>query len=89
MTPEQFTYWLQGHCELNPTRMPTEAQWEMIKDHLNLVFKKETAPLQAVDWWKDLVKPEPYKPGTANVPYTPPVQIQPYFTDGKIPTITC
>lgn len=44
MTPEQFTYWLQGHCEMNPhDEAPTEAQWAMIKEHLQLVFKKETS----------------------------------------------
>ncbi len=45
MTPEHFTVWLQGHCELNPDGRPTQAQWEMIKDHLQHVFKKETQPL--------------------------------------------
>lgn len=41
MTPEQFTYWLQGFAELNP-QAPTAEQWQAIRDHLNLVFKKET-----------------------------------------------
>ena len=87
MTSEQFTYWLQGHCEMNPTRMPTEAQWEMIKDHLNLVFKKETKPLQLTDWWKNL----PVKDGTTTVPYDPnKITIQPYFQpDKQFPVITC
>jgi hypothetical protein len=40
MTPEQFIYWLQGHCEMNPDTLPTYAQWEMIKEHLQSVFKK-------------------------------------------------
>ena len=43
MTSEQFTYWLQGYVELNGTA-PTEAQWASIKEHLQLVFKKETSP---------------------------------------------
>jgi hypothetical protein len=41
MTPEQFAYWLQGFAELNP-QAPTAEQWQAIRDHLNLVFKKET-----------------------------------------------
>ncbi|WP_028627675.1 hypothetical protein [Metapseudomonas resinovorans] len=41
MTPEQFAYWLQGFAELNP-QAPTAEQWRAIRDHLNLVFKKET-----------------------------------------------
>ena len=36
-----FAYWLQGFAELNG-KPPTKEQWEMIKEHLNLVFKKET-----------------------------------------------
>ncbi len=42
MTPEQFTYWLQGFVELNGA-MPNETQWLQIKDHLKLVFEKRTA----------------------------------------------
>ena len=41
MTPEQFVYWLQGFAEVNQTA-PNDAQWTIIKDHLQLVFKKET-----------------------------------------------
>ena len=42
MTTEQFVYWLQGFMEINdPDRIgPKETQ--IIKDHLSLVFKKET-----------------------------------------------
>lgn len=46
MTPEQFTYWLQGFAELNP-QAPNAEQWQSIRDHLNLVFKKET-PVRVV-----------------------------------------
>lgn len=44
MTPEQFCYWLQGFVEINgPARThPTPQEWVVIKDHLALVFKKET-----------------------------------------------
>ncbi|HBP2068952.1 TPA: hypothetical protein L5Y18_001728 [Pseudomonas aeruginosa] len=41
MTPEQFTYWLQGFVELNGA-VPNETQWLQIKDHLKLVFEKRT-----------------------------------------------
>ena len=42
MTTEQFVYWLQGFMEIeDPDRIgPKETQ--IIKDHLALVFKKET-----------------------------------------------
>lgn len=39
--PELFVYWLQGYAELCGER-PSEIQWEMIKEHLDLVFNKET-----------------------------------------------
>lgn len=41
MTPEQFCYWLQGRAEIDPST-PTDQQWEIIRDHLALVFDKET-----------------------------------------------
>lgn len=42
MTPEQFCYWLQGFIEMNPNAMVTGTQWVIIKDHLKLVFNKQT-----------------------------------------------
>lgn len=44
MTPEQFCYWLQGFCELNPCP-PNDAQWQAIRDHLQTVFAKVTPTL--------------------------------------------
>jgi hypothetical protein len=42
MTAEQFTYWLQGFMEVaNPTTLD-ETQTQIIKDHLALVFDKQT-----------------------------------------------
>lgn len=41
MTPDQFTYWLQGFVELNGS-MPNEVQWKSITDHLKTVFNKVT-----------------------------------------------
>jgi hypothetical protein len=45
MTPEQFAYWLQGFAELTP-QPPTQEQWDSIKAHLQLLFKKETPPVK-------------------------------------------
>jgi len=46
MTPEQFCCWLQGLCELNvPRERPTERQRASIREHLQLTFKKVTAPI--------------------------------------------
>lgn len=43
MTPEQFVYWLQGYAEIKGGwEEPTAEEWKRIKDHLELVFKKET-----------------------------------------------
>ena len=42
MTPEQFTYWLQGFIEMNAGKEPTKHQWKIINDHLKTVFHKET-----------------------------------------------
>jgi hypothetical protein len=45
MNQDQFAYWLQGFVEMNGGKEPTKAQWKMIKDHLQLCFKKLTPPL--------------------------------------------
>jgi hypothetical protein len=47
MTPEQFAYWFQGFAELSPTP-PTQEQWDSIREHLALVFKKVTSPVKEV-----------------------------------------
>lgn len=42
MTPRDFCYWLQGFFEIgNPENLSAE-QISEIKNHLQLVFKKET-----------------------------------------------
>ncbi|QGZ66287.1 hypothetical protein [Paraburkholderia acidisoli] len=46
MTPENFAYWLQGFAELTQGQTPNPAQWKSILEHLDLVFKKMTAPVQ-------------------------------------------
>lgn len=44
MTPEQFCYWLQGYFELSSEERPQlySEQTRIVRDHLALVFKKET-----------------------------------------------
>lgn len=42
MTPENFCYWLQGLLEIGDPSELNITQVEIIKEHLNLVFKKET-----------------------------------------------
>jgi hypothetical protein len=44
METRDFCYWLQGFAELNG-EAPTPAQWELILEHLNLVFNKKTSSL--------------------------------------------
>ena len=46
MQPKDFCYWLQGHFELAGDNYLTTAQVEMIKDHLKLVFEKETKDME-------------------------------------------
>jgi hypothetical protein len=42
MTAEQFTYWLQGFMEICDPETLDERQTQIIKDHLKLVFDKQT-----------------------------------------------
>jgi len=42
MTPRDFVYWLQGFAEINGSAVPTKEQWQIIQDHLKLVFDKQT-----------------------------------------------
>jgi hypothetical protein len=44
MTSRDFCYWLQGHFEINNAKTLNAKQTEMIKRHLNLVFKHEIDP---------------------------------------------
>lgn len=83
MTPEQFVYWLQGFAEVNQ-KAPNDAQWTIIKDHLQTVFKKETPNRMPYPLGPAVAEPArpnvwPY-PGSPVTPWTPP---------GIPPTITC
>lgn len=42
MTPEQFTYWLNGFFEISDTDNLNDKQVRIIRDHLDLVFNKVT-----------------------------------------------
>ena len=42
MDATQFAYWLQGYSEITQGQVPTPAQWQIIQDHLKLVFTKIT-----------------------------------------------
>ena len=46
MTPEHFSYWLQGFFELTGSNTLTEEQVKIIKDHIQLVFHKATPNYQ-------------------------------------------
>lgn len=63
MTSEQFAYWLQGFVELNGG-MPTEGQWESIKDHLETVFVKITPQHRGFDLERLSKLPQDYRAGT-------------------------
>jgi hypothetical protein len=42
MTAEQFTYWLQGFMEMADPKALGKKETQQIKDHLKLVFDKQT-----------------------------------------------
>ena len=62
MTPEQFTYWLQGFMEMREDGEITEKHAKMIKDHLDTVFHKVTSdsPLTDPFTLPDYLKQSPY-----------------------------
>ena len=51
MQPQDFCYWLKGFIELTDGQTrPSETQWECIRQHLDLVFDKQTpTPDQIVE----------------------------------------
>lgn len=44
MTSRDFAYWLQGYFEISNPEKIEKKEVEMIKKHLNLVFKHEIDP---------------------------------------------
>lgn len=39
MTSADFCYWLQGYFEISETKELNEKQTQIVKNHLNLVFR--------------------------------------------------
>jgi hypothetical protein len=46
MNSIDFCYWLQGYFEVADPNVIPESQLNIIKNHLNLVFKHEIDPLR-------------------------------------------
>ena len=46
MNTIDFCYWLQGYFEISGSEELSKEQIEIIKNHLNLVFKHEIDPLR-------------------------------------------
>jgi len=44
VTSRDFCYWLQGFMEISKTTQVTSEQLDIIKNHLNMVFKHEIDP---------------------------------------------
>jgi len=69
MTPEQFCYWLQGFNEIRDSEKVglTEKEWDIIKDHLKIVFDKQTPPYVTTISTPPLATPQdiPLYPGSS------------------------
>ena len=78
MTAEQFTYWLQGFMEINNPETLGVRETQIIKDHLKLVFDKQTPDRNPI--LKD--NPETTLPPYPGITYYPDPYAPPY-------TITC
>ena len=57
MTEQQFCYWLQGYFELGQASELNTNQVQVVKDHLKLVFKKET-PTYVQPSWETTIQPQ-------------------------------
>jgi hypothetical protein len=66
MTPEQFCYWLQGRAEMQPNNPPSAEEWKMVREHLQLVFRKETSARQTYipHPWADVSRQNPLQTST-------------------------
>jgi hypothetical protein len=71
MTSEQFTFWLQGFMEINDPETLGVRETQIIKDHLKLVFDKQTPARKQLltDAPRPYTAPYISSPGTVN-PYT-------------------
>jgi len=77
MTPENFCYWLQGSLEILSPAGLTSEQVTVIKDHLQLVFDKQTpvresTPLpRTTDFLDEYVKKKSFDSTPFIAPPTP------------------
>ncbi len=89
MTHENFCYWIQGFNEINGGKAPTVKQWEIIRDHLNLVFNKVT-PNRSREIYdvENLNKNFPRPPNTGGIvldtKYCKNVPVPDYSKDGGV-----
>lgn len=91
MTQHDFCMWLNGYIELGGSQ-PTQDQWEMIKEHLVLVFNKTTRSIeeiktdriaesdrkrdQQLKWFEDLQKSGDYVPPREVKPVDGPTVVE-------------
>jgi hypothetical protein len=61
MSPENFAYWLQGYFEISGANELNAKQTQQVKDHLQLVFKKETPDANKFGF--------NFAPGNENLPH--------------------
>jgi hypothetical protein len=73
MTAEQFTYWLQGFMEVGDPKTLDSTQTQIIKDHLSLVFEKQTPTRLTSIPGNGTAQPYPGPLTTS--PYTNPNQV--------------
>ncbi len=66
MNERDFCYWLQGFVEINGPSGLTEEQMKIIKDHLSLVFDKQTP----VSWPGIVLEAQPFVPNPIIGPET-------------------
>lgn len=76
MTPEQFTYWLQGFFEISETPTLSAKQVEIIKAHLQTVFTKVTPDFSQIPNTSP-IKPLPSDSPTT-LPWIDPTQFDPW-----------
>ena len=68
MTSRDFAYWLQGFFELSNSKTLSDEQVDLVKKHLEMVFRHEIDP----SFGKDLSDLQKIHEGTSPfVPYKP------------------
>jgi hypothetical protein len=80
MTAEQFTYWLQGFMELTNMNHLEPNQFQIVKDHLKLVFDKQTPDRSILKpTLPDIARPYPgpYTTNPSQYPLTNPTPYNP------------